>query len=63
MTKPEVEKKANIDNLTSELCWRNSYRQSPLKNYHTITADKCLKMCKVTKKLTVLTAENYRKAI
>jgi hypothetical protein len=31
MRKPEVEKKAKIDNLTSELCWRNSYRQLPLK--------------------------------
>jgi hypothetical protein len=28
MRKPEVEKKANIENLTSELCWWNS-------NYYT----------------------------
>jgi hypothetical protein len=30
MRKPEV-KKANIENLTSELCWWNSYRQFSLK--------------------------------
>jgi hypothetical protein len=27
-------KKANIENLTSELCWGNSYRPLSLKNYH-----------------------------
>jgi hypothetical protein len=43
MTKPEVEKKAIIENFTSELCWRNSYRQFPLQNFHTTAADKCLK--------------------
>jgi hypothetical protein len=43
MRKPEVEKKAIIENFTSELCWRNSYRQFPLKNFHTAAADKCLK--------------------
>jgi hypothetical protein len=31
MRKPEVEKKEKIDNLKSELSWRNSYRQLPLK--------------------------------
>jgi hypothetical protein len=41
MGKPEVKKKAKIENFTSELCWWNSYRQLPLKNFHTIAADKC----------------------
>jgi hypothetical protein len=32
MIKPEVgKKKLIIKNLTSELCWWNSYRQFPLK--------------------------------
>jgi hypothetical protein len=43
MSKPEVEKKANIENLTNELCCRDSYRQFSLKNFHTIAADKFLK--------------------
>jgi hypothetical protein len=43
MRKPEVEKKANIENFTRELCWWNSYRQFSQKNVHTTAADKCLK--------------------
>jgi hypothetical protein len=43
MRKPEVEKKANIENLTSELCWWNRYRQFSLKYFHAIAADKRLK--------------------
>jgi hypothetical protein len=30
MGKPEVEKKLIFKNLTSELCWGNSYRQLSL---------------------------------
>jgi hypothetical protein len=33
MRKPEVEKNAIFENLTSELCWGNSYRELSLKNY------------------------------
>jgi hypothetical protein len=45
MIKPEVEKKNTIfKNLTTELCWWNSYRQFSLKNFHTTAADKCLKI-------------------
>jgi hypothetical protein len=40
--KPEVEKKRIIKNLTSELCWWNSYRQFSQTNFHTTTSDKCL---------------------
>jgi hypothetical protein len=43
MSKPEVEKKHIIENLTSELCLRKSYRPISLKNSHTTAADKCLK--------------------
>jgi hypothetical protein len=43
MRKPEVEKKAIIENFTSELCWWNSYSQFSQKNFHTIAANKCLK--------------------
>jgi hypothetical protein len=43
MRKPEVEKKANIEQLTSELCWWNSNRQFSLKNFHTLAPDECLK--------------------
>jgi hypothetical protein len=43
MRKPEVEKKAIIENLTSELCCCNSYRQFSLKNFLATAADKCLK--------------------
>jgi hypothetical protein len=40
MRKPEVEKKANIENLTSELCWWNSNRQFSLLIFHIIIANK-----------------------
>jgi hypothetical protein len=30
MSKPEVEKKAILENLTSELCWGNNNRQLSL---------------------------------
>jgi hypothetical protein len=39
MRKPEVEKKANIENLTSELCCWYSYRQFSLKNFQTKSAN------------------------
>jgi hypothetical protein len=35
-------KKHIIKNLTSELCWWNSYRQFSLKNFHKTAADKYL---------------------
>jgi hypothetical protein len=43
MRKPEVEKKAVIENLTSELCCCNSYSKFSLKNFLATAADKCLK--------------------
>jgi hypothetical protein len=64
MRKPEVEKKAIIEKLTSELCCCNSYRQFSLKNFLATAADKCLRdLLSTETDCFVLTVENYRKAI